>query len=54
MKEHTLEEMKDLIRHTMDELYFLDTLGLTIDDLVEAFEDEISENYDKLMEVIRD
>lgn len=48
-----LEELKQLIVHTLDETEFLDLLGISFSELVERFEDEIEENYPKLVAACR-
>lgn len=45
----TLDELKDLIASKLDVAEFLDILGWTMFDLVEALEDEIRENKAELM-----
>ena len=43
-----LEELKTLIVHNLDVVEFLDIIGRDISDLVEAFEDDVSECFDDL------
>jgi hypothetical protein len=45
----TLDELKALIASKLDVVEFLDILGWTMFDLVEALEDEIIENKIELM-----
>jgi hypothetical protein len=45
----TLQELKEKIVEQIDEVDFLDILGLTTKDLVEAFEDEIEEQFPKFL-----
>lgn len=47
-----LEDLKDRLRNLVDESYFLDLLNININDLVEKFEDEILDNFDKLLRVV--
>ena len=44
-----VEELKDLIIHNLDVVNFLDIIGVSIEDLVTKFEDEIIENFDALI-----
>lgn len=46
------EELKDKIIATMDELSFLDALGLDISDLVEYFSDLIDANAEELTRLV--
>lgn len=45
----TLEELKEKIVEQVDEVDLIDLLKLTTKDLVEAFEDLIEENSEKLI-----
>lgn len=42
-----MEALKELIIAKMDELQFLDMLGLDISDLVETFEEQIEEQREQ-------
>ncbi len=44
-----VEELKDLIIYNLDVVNFLDIIGVSIEDLVNKFEDEIQENFDALV-----
>lgn len=46
----TLEELKERLIERVDEVTLLELLNVTSEDLVEAFSDEIENNYDKLIE----
>lgn len=46
------EELKDKIIATMDELSFLDALGLDITDLVEHFSDQIDANAEEFQRLV--
>lgn len=52
MIELTLEEVKDRIRHQWTEDTLLDVLGLSIDDLVDLLEDNILDNYEKIIDAL--
>jgi hypothetical protein len=52
--ELTLSELKDRIIAQVDPDTLIELLDLRIDDLVDAFPDQIEENYDKLIEVLQD
>lgn len=52
-KYEDLEELKQLIIHTLDETEFLDILGISFAELVERFEEEIEENYPQLVAACR-
>jgi helix-turn-helix protein len=45
----TLEELKLQLASKLDEVTLLEVLGITAEELVEAFEDRIAENYNKLV-----
>ena len=47
-----LEELKTLIVHNLDVVEFLDIIGRDISDLVEAFEDDVSECFDDLAKAV--
>lgn len=47
-----LEELKTLIVHNLDVVEFLDIIGCDISDLVEAFEDDVSESFDDLAKAV--
>jgi len=44
----TLEEIKELAVERIDEVSIIDLLGLTTEDIVNAFEDKVEERLDKL------
>jgi len=44
----TLQELKQKIMEQVDEVDLIDLLGLTTEDLVNAFEDKIEEKYNKI------
>lgn len=46
----TTDELKLLIASKLDVAEFLDIIGFTMFDLVEALGDVIDENYDELLE----
>lgn len=46
------EELKDKIIASMDELSFLDVLGLDISDLVEHFSDQIDANIEEFERLV--
>ena len=46
----TLQELKDRISHECDEITILELLEIDGEMLVERFEDEIQNRYDKLLE----
>jgi hypothetical protein len=48
--ELTHEELKALVSERIDEVTLLDILGLTSEDIVEAFDDLIEDKRDKLLE----
>jgi len=53
----TLEELKEWLAVTYDECDLVDLLNLSTFELVEALEEHIEENFDKLvseMELLRD
>jgi len=52
--EVTLEELKSLIAQQWDETILLDILGLDMNDLVDLLEDQIAENYEKVLEQLHD
>jgi hypothetical protein len=45
----TLQELKEKIVEQIDEVDFVDLLGLTTADLVEAFSDTIEDNFEKII-----
>ena len=45
----SVEELKDLIIYNLDVVNFLDIIGVSIEDLVVKFDDEIRENFDALV-----
>jgi hypothetical protein len=45
----TLEELKELISERVDEVDIVDLLGLTTQDIVEAFSDKIEERLAKIL-----
>lgn len=48
----TLVELKEKIIEQVDEVDFIDFLGLTTEDLVAAFSDVIEENPDKFLDIL--
>ena len=48
----TLVELKEKIIEQVDELDFIDFLGLTTEDLVSAFSDVIEENPEKFLDIL--
>lgn len=53
MNEITLEELKERLA-MLDEVLLLEILDIHSDELVEAFEDKIEENQDKLKRMLND
>lgn len=51
--EFTLEELKERLA-MLDEVLLLELLDIHSDELVEAFEDKIEENQDKLKRMLND
>lgn len=51
--EFTLEELKERLA-MLDEVLLLELLDIHSDELVEAFEDKIEENQDKLQRMLND
>lgn len=51
--EFTLEELKERLS-MLDEVLLLEILDIHSDELVEAFEDKIEENQDKLKRMLND
>jgi len=51
--EFTLEELKERLS-MLDEVLLLELLDIHSDELVEAFEDKIEENQDKLKRMLND
>jgi len=47
-----LDELKTLIVHNLDVVEFLDIIGRDISDLVEFFEDDVSECFDDLAKAV--
>jgi hypothetical protein len=45
----TLQELKEKIAEQIDEVDFVDLLGLTTEDLIEAFSDKIEDNIEKFI-----
>ena len=48
----TIEELKQKIAEQVPEVDFIDILGLTTEELVEAFTDKIIDNYDKFRDML--
>jgi hypothetical protein len=48
----TLQELKEKIVEQVDEVDFVDLLGLTTEDLLEAFSDKVEENINKFIEIL--
>jgi phage terminase small subunit len=46
----TLNELKEKIIEQIDEVDFIDLLNLTTEDLVNAFEDKVLDNIDRITE----
>lgn len=46
----TLPELKEKIVQQIDEVDIIDLLGLTTEDIVNAFEDKIEDKWDKIVE----
>jgi len=51
--EFTLEELKEKLSE-LDEVSLMELLDIHSDELVEAFEDKIEENQDKLKRMLND
>lgn len=51
--EFTLEELKEKLSE-LDEVTLMEILDIHSDELVEAFEDKIEENQDKLKRMLND
>lgn len=51
--EMTLEELKERLA-ALDEVTLMEVLDIYSDELVEAFEDRIEENQDKLKRILND
>jgi hypothetical protein len=49
----TVDDLKVLIASKLDVIEFLDILGYDLCDLVEILEEEIEENFSKLMQACR-
>jgi hypothetical protein len=45
----TLQELKEKIIEQVDEVDIIDFLGLTTEDIVNAFEDKIEDKWDKIV-----
>ena len=50
----TLSELKEKISHQCDEVFILELLEIDAEMLVERFEDEIENRFDKLVEEFTD
>lgn len=50
--ELTLEELKQRIVQQMDELYLLELLNITTEELVDRLTDDIIDNFDKIKEAL--
>ena len=48
----TISEIKQKIKEQVAEVDLLDILNLTTDDLVEAFQDKIEDNYDVFIKLL--
>lgn len=48
----SVEELKQLIICNLDVVNFLDIIGIGIEDLVESFEEQITENFDALIAAV--
>lgn len=46
----TLPELKEKIVQQVDEVDIIDLLGLTTEDIVNAFEDKIENKWDRIVE----
>lgn len=53
MSNLTLEELKERLSN-IDEITLLEVLDIHSDDLVDAFEDRIEDNIDKLKRILND
>ena len=53
MNEITLDELKERLA-SLDEVTLMEILDIHSDELVEAFEDRIEENIDKLKRILND
>lgn len=49
----TLEELKEKLQRE-DEVFLLEMLGITSEDIVNKFSDEIEDRYDELIEKVDD
>jgi len=49
VKPDTVEDLKELVASRLDVAEFLDVIGYTMYELVEALEDEIRDNWDDLI-----
>jgi len=50
--ELTLEELKQRIVQQMDELYLLELLNITTEELVDRLTDDIIDHFDKIKEAL--
>lgn len=50
VKPDTIEDLKELVASRLDVPEFLDIIGYSMWELVEALEDEIREHFDELTE----
>jgi hypothetical protein len=46
----TIKELKEKIIEQIDEVDIIDLLGLTTQDIVNAFQDKIEDKYDEIIE----
>lgn len=54
MQELTIEELKEKIKMQFDEVQLLDSLNITMDELVETFSDLIESKYDYFLKELND
>lgn len=50
----TLQELKDRLATKFDEVTLLEVLGITAEDIVEAFENKILDKSDELLEQLEE
>ena len=47
-----LEELKDLIVHNLDITEFFDIIGIELAECIDKFDDEIQENFSRLVKAV--
>ena len=52
MQYYTIEELKAKVLAGLDLLQFLDVLDVSFAEIIEKFEEEIEENYEKLVDAL--